>query len=122
MKRFTAILCLMSLILSLAISCGKNVPAEADEATTEAPAETHALTGFELEVKDWGGRTFTVLTSKPENPSFQNFEVYVEAENGEILNDAIYNRNRTLEELLDVKIAERVCPTEKPPRISVRLF
>ena len=33
-------------------------------------------------------------------------------ENGDILNDAVYNRNRTLEELLNVEITESVVETE----------
>lgn len=83
----------------------------AGEITTAEPVETNALTGSGLEVMDWDGKTFTVPTSKPSNLSFQNFEEDAEMENGDILNDAVYNRNRTLEELLNVKITESVLET-----------
>ena len=100
----------MSLLLSLAV-CGETDPVDTGEITTAEPVETNALTGSGLEVMDWDGKTFTVPTSKPSNLSFQNFEVDAEMENGDILNDAVYNRNRTLEELLNVKITESVLET-----------
>jgi len=90
----------------MAASCGEAAPAVTGDTTTAAPVETNALTGSGLEIKDWGGKTFNVLTSAHENTSFCNFEVIAEEENGEILNDAIYNRNVMLEELLNVEITQ----------------
>jgi len=93
-------------------SCGEASVSESTDTGTTAAAKTDVLTGSGLAARDWGGKTFTVLTSKPSNASFQNFEVYAETENGDILNDAVYNRNRTLEELLNVTITEIVDPSE----------
>ena len=53
---------------------------------------------------NYGGYEFKVL--RPSNYIGNHFddEVYAEQENGEPLNDAIYKRNRTVENLLDIKI------------------
>lgn len=97
-------------------SCGgeSNVQESGTTDTTQQTVETNALTGSGLEVRDWGGKTFNVMTSKPgsDGHSFRNFEVYATEENGDIVNDAVYRRNMTLETLLNVNITETPISTE----------
>ncbi len=99
---------------SLAACAGDSTPADTTAPpsdTTAAPAVTEPVTespydeaGF---LKDdlpadlsFGGKEISFLVWEDvENPEFE-----VEAINGEIVNDAIYNRNRTVEERLDVKL------------------
>ena len=63
---------------------------------------------------DWEGREFHVLGhSDPTYTQFDNFEIYAEGENGEIVNDTIYRRNRTIEERYNVKIKATLNQDEK---------
>ena len=51
----------------------------------------------------FGGQSFTIL-SRNESQFLFGYEMGVEAENGDIVNDAIYRRNKAVEERLDVSI------------------
>ncbi len=91
------------------IACGdKGAPAEtAASAETTAAQEEAETTAPKpnLPDTDWEGREFHVLGhSDPTYPQFDNFEIYAEGETGEIVNDTIYRRNRTIEERYNVKI------------------
>ncbi len=56
---------------------------------------------------DWEGREFRVLGHlDTTNTQFSNFEIYAEAENGEVVNDAIFRRNATVEDKYNVKITQ----------------
>ena len=67
------------------------------EAETEDPLEP------KLAPIDAGGRTFMFLYG--DNEFEPNLDVCADAENGEPLNDSIYNRNRIIEEKYNVKVA-----------------
>lgn len=94
------------------IACGdKGAPAETAAGTETAAAPEAAEAAETTAVKpnlpdtDWEGREFHVLGhSDPTYPQFDNFEIYAEGETGEIVNDTIYRRNRTIEERYNVKI------------------
>ena len=106
MKRMISILCLLAMAASMAASCGES----AGSADTTAPASDEATTANPsgLPEKDWGGREFRVLAKDASNAAFKTFEVYAESENGEVLNDTIYRRNRTIEERYNVKITQEL--------------
>jgi len=104
MKRTIAIICLLSLLASLAASCGEAV--QSDDTADTGESTTIDPNGSQLPEKDWGGREFRVLAKEHSNTAFRTFEVYAESENGEVLNDAIYQRNRAIEERYNVKIVE----------------
>ncbi|MCL1794016.1 MAG: extracellular solute-binding protein [Oscillospiraceae bacterium] len=58
---------------------------------------------------DFGGKELRILHRNGINGDFADgemfdFEVFVEAENGDIVNDAIYRRNKMIEERLNIKI------------------
>ena len=115
LKRPISLMLLAIVLASTTLpSCGgeSDVQESGTTDTTQQAAETNALTGSGLEVRDWGGKTFNVMTSKPgsDGHSFRNFEVYATEENGDIVNDAVYRRNLTLETLLNVMITETAHP------------
>lgn len=108
-------LSLASLLLAASvISCGS----DSTTATTQEPAEntapvtTEAVTeGFSTEYDipevDYGGETFTIAAMQGIVSLWRavNYcEIFSEGENGDPLNDAIYQRNRKIEETLNVKI------------------
>ena len=88
------------LLTALLVSCGE----------TASPSETTAPTGdtsanetaAPYEVRDLGGREFVILAREAEGG--YPCEFLAEEETGDVLNDAIYQRNRAVEEALNVKI------------------
>ncbi len=98
---------LTTLLIGILSSCGGgNAPAETTAADTP-PAETvDPATVLDLPEKDWGGREFRVLGYDNTREQFRTFEVVAESENGEVVNDAIFRRNQTIEERYNVKITE----------------
>ena len=55
---------------------------------------------------DYGGAEFRILMWDAGNPLHVYFEFDVEEQNGELLNDAIYNRNAVIEERFGVSISQ----------------
>ncbi len=55
---------------------------------------------------DWEGREFNVLAYDSERNQFDNFEIYAESENGDVVNDAIFRRNTAIEDKYNVKIKQ----------------
>ena len=104
MKRiFVLLLCAL-----LLAGCGTGSADPKDTASTEdtaadttAQTETETKTEdpdtalFRIEKESNGGKTFTILTSDQ-----CNYEFLADELTGELLNDAVYNRNLTVEELL----------------------
>lgn len=69
----------------------------------ETTVETEITTG--LEAKDFGGAVFTMLHFEQ---GWNNMMMDAEAETGETLNDAIYKRNRKVEEMCNVVLKEDI--------------
>jgi len=102
MKKTMTLLLLAAMLVQLA-ACGGDVPA-ADDTTaagdvgeTTAPAEEYDYPALDL-----GGAEFTVLTVQP--TWAMNTEIDLESQTGEALDDAIYKRNRWLEEKWNFKL------------------
>lgn len=117
-KRILSLL-LAALLLASATACGNNT-AKNDETTgssdttadtiagnTEtAPTET-ALTDSLPDGLDFGGATYTIYARE----DFEwGTEMYVDELTGEIVNDAIYNRSRNVDERLNVAITQVTAP------------
>ncbi len=66
---------------------------------TETETEDSDAALFQIEKESNGSKTFTILTSDQ-----CNYEFLAEELTGELLNDAVYNRNLAVEELLDVTL------------------
>lgn len=77
-------------------------PSAEEEAVEEAePEDTRASIPDDLPEQDFGGRDFIVLGSDD-----QHFGEYIVAEemNGEVVNDAVFARNLTIEERFNAKV------------------
>ncbi len=110
MKRFISAILLCAMLASLA-ACGEeptdtpNTPTTNDPAvTTAAPEATHDANGFLLDTipadTDFGGAEAKILI----RTSVANTEYYVEEQTGDIIDDALHNRNKTVEERLGVTL------------------
>lgn len=105
--RAAAILTLLS--IGMTASCGnevdqeKDVGGESTESTSAAPETSYLDT---IEMKKFDGKEFVIYA--PDLSVARNFD---DGEvNGEVVNDALYNRERKVEELLDIKIIDK--PTQ----------
>ncbi len=119
MKRIASLFIALAMLASL-FACAENASdAETDSASeTSAPSSATEDTTAETPEakiaalygdKDYGGREFRILTPDPGGHFYDQLdadlnEVYYEEYNGEIMNDAIVDRNRRTEELLGIKI------------------
>jgi len=109
MKRIRVYLLLFTLILPSLTACNTDTSKAQNnaETTTEQVVETTAAeTELEstIDSVDYNGYTYKILTSdiKPSNIAYH--EVFNEGTNGEIVNDAVYERNSALEEKYNIKI------------------
>ncbi len=103
-KKWTAVLLLAAMLTSLA-ACGETATettAVTDTAATEA-VETEPAFDDGLPEKDFAGRTFTSLI-----PSWTSNLMMAEELTGETLNDALYNRDITVESRFNVDIVSHV--------------
>lgn len=106
MKKFgrktTAILLLLALAASAGACGGEStkVDTTAEDPTTPAETTSRWLDDLPADL-DFGGEE-VVIHVRGDEPAMQ--EAGVDQENGDILNDAIYRRNRDIEDRLNVKI------------------
>ncbi len=83
------------------------VYAEKTETDTETEVETEAETLSDgLGELDFGGASFVMYTPDPDIMTWANPVLDVTEQTGDMLSDAIYNRNRTIEERFNVVISE----------------
>lgn len=105
-KRITSAT-LLAAILCSAAACGDSGNASDSTGTSgadESVVTTAAVTGREsvsdnLPAKDFGGAEFIIM-----DRTKYVYEFTADEENGDILNDAIHERNRAIEERFNVKI------------------
>ena len=120
MKKTTTLtaLLLSALMLSSAIltSCGgaaDSGTASGDPSldTTSAASEetTEAEPVNPIEKQDYDGYEFKIFSASRDSDKPDSVdEIWTESENGDLLNDTIYKRNRSVEEVMNVKIAQAV--------------
>lgn len=113
----TAVL-LMGLILT---SCGEAEPAETDAAVSQDDATTEPTVEdmlASLPDKDFDGYEFTFLTISSGINSTTRFtdEIYVEEEDGDIINDSVWQRNQLVNEKYNVTIT--AMPEELPSDVA----
>jgi ABC-type glycerol-3-phosphate transport system substrate-binding protein len=98
-----AIISLGSILLSLINSCGaKNTPGDSNFGNSETqPVTEHTEFVYEYPELDCGGATFTFLNSTT-NWGFYT-DIDFDSLTGDILDDAVFNRNRFIEEKFNVK-------------------
>ncbi len=117
-KHFSMVLVLAMLLASLA-SCGgtsTETVAETAAATETTPVETESETLYELDDLPadlrFGGATVTTFGWS--GPAVAEF--YADEQNGELVNDAIFDRNMMVEERLEVELAYHLEPGANPDR------
>ena len=117
-KRILALILASLMLLSAAACSDSGTNEETDAAVSgETAADTPAAdaetepeeTGpvAELPDKTYDGEEVMFLTSLHTGYDwYSSYEIYAAEMNGELINDAVFDRNNTIEELLDIKIAE----------------
>ena len=110
--KFIRILSLALTVVILAtgflVSCGEKPANDTKTTVNEEEGEVSAqpeeedagpkLTTPNLPDTDWNGREITFLVRGPEFNEWESQDIYVEEENGEPVNDAVYKRNAILED------------------------
>ena len=112
--------CMCTLLLvGAATSCG-------DASAEQTPVETQGQTETQVEVEtvdptqaaldaavaklnglDFSGYEFRVMDRSDEyNADWETIDVWAEAEDGDTITDAVFKRNRILEEAMNIKISE----------------
>ena len=87
---------------------GTGTTPTAETAVTSADVTTEDSGTFALpDTLDYGGTTFTVLAVDEDVP-YTYFEDY-DSETGDVMNDAIFSRNRTVEEYLNIRFETVNC-------------
>lgn len=104
---------LVALTLNLLSSCNQTKQAAdtSDESKITQDIESTAVTEeFELMPdEDYNNHEFVILTTSSDHIYYQ---YDVETENGEIVNDAILNRNRAVEEKYNIQISQLSRPSD----------
>lgn len=117
-SRFMTAVLLIGLILT---SCGEGEPVETDavvsqsETTTEPTVEDMLAS---LPDEDFGEYEFTFLTISSGINSTTRFtdEIFVEEEDGDIINDSVYQRNQLVNEKYNVTIT--ALPEDNPLEVA----
>lgn len=104
----SALLCAL-LVLS-ATACGSSTDTNVDEtgtAETTATTETSEAETVKLPDKTFDGAEVMFLTVHNSGYDwYSSYEIYAEEMNGGLINDAVFSRNQTIEDLLDIQIAQ----------------
>jgi len=113
-KVIASILAVLTLTMSLAACSDSGKPnentAQATETTAAESVET--TTGKltpDIPELDFNGAKFTILTSGEADTNgyhWETYDVYAEAEDGDVIHDAVYARNMFIRENYNVEIAE----------------
>ena len=106
MKRLISLLLAFLFIISLLASCGSTTETTGsgkETSETTAPTETEDTRFDNI---NFGGREFRVLSSEDSNDA-TNAHLLIAGTgemNGDIVNDAVYKRNSTIEDLLNIDL------------------
>ena len=104
-NKISCVLILTSLIC--AVSCGETAPVETTANETTSTSEVTKNPYDELGEYDFKNEEL-VFDIRPMNAnSFINSTIDVESENGDVLNDSIYKRNRAVEERFNMNIVQQ---------------
>ncbi|MBQ2707444.1 MAG: hypothetical protein IJF67_04200 [Clostridia bacterium] len=110
-KRTLSILLLMALLASTACggtAAGADTTAASGDTTSAAPVTEAEIISKDLPEKDFGGHEFKFLTIDKEQAGYLCYELDADSQNGDIMNDAVYERNTAVEEKYNIKISKEV--------------
>jgi len=83
-------------------------PSDAERKKEEREREEKEMLA-NIPVEDFGGYTFNFISRRENNPEWDiwgNRDIYSEQETGETINDAVYRRNRYIEDIYNCNIKE----------------
>ncbi len=121
-RALSALLALLT-VSALAVSCGGGAPAAQNPAAAEtAVTETAAETAAETEPEhddlpadlDFEGHDFVVFSRYA--PLYFSGPLDVESETGDVVNDSIFRRNRSVEDRLNITFSEMTYTENDKPR------
>ncbi len=111
-------------------SCGSSDAGDTKTTDAVSAADTTSATEEittdympELPAKDYGGDEFMFLTSGDSDDNGIDWvtkDIYAEAATGDVITDAVYERNMWLEETFNIKIAEFQCVTMTETKKAVQ--
>ena len=133
-KKIIKIILISGLVLLLTASCQTSPnanekpnnenpggDAQAAKADDGEPQEEPAERIYpELEAKDFGGYEFTFLIRTIKHADWAEWDhrdLYAEEINGDVINDAVYNRNKKIEEKYNIIIKEIVVENPLEPKL-----
>ena len=118
-KRFTAIISLLCILGVIFISCSDNGGGASDVTTASAAeteaAETEVIYLDTLPSEDFNGYKFRFYIRQCCEAHYGG--VYQESETGDVVDDAVYQRNRTIEEKFNIEIVDSVLDQDGEPII-----
>jgi len=107
MKRKISVLLAGAVAISMLASCGGEAGGDSEKGGNDTSAEVTTAkepTVYDyLPEKDYGGRSYHILTSEGWSVDMLT-QMYIEEETGDVVGDAVYRRNRTVEEAFNVEI------------------
>nr|MBQ4317547.1 hypothetical protein [Clostridia bacterium] len=138
--RITSVLLLCILILTFVTSCGgeagTGTPSDTQQgsvqsdnsSSAETTTEARELTDEEkleqvvaaIPDKDYNGYEFRIATRSAKSAVWATEDVYSEAEDGEPINDAVFKRNRLLEDALNIKVVDAGNESDYPHAIVTK--
>ncbi len=126
MKKILSALLALLTVGSLLVGCSggdttsTDNTSAADTTTAEAEVTTEAKETLDLEVKDWEGKQFRVIGRTHDvNTQFQNFEIDAESVTGDLINDAVYERNSKISETYNVEVVQIL---DKAPKDLIQKY
>ena len=109
MKRFFSILLLIAMCLTCLISCGSEEDTSSEESVGGAVVNEYINADGNYvprhEVKDMGGKTFTIIVKGAISGTYQSDDFTTESEMyGELIEDAVQRRNDMVQSLYNVQL------------------
>ena len=105
---------LLAALLLASVGCGGGSPAADTTAASGGDTTTAPVTELapDLPAYDGGGADFTILAKMEgtETGRWTAQDVWVEDQNGEVINDAVWKRNRTLEDKYNIVLKREFMP------------
>ena len=112
MKRIISLILLASVLALSFAACGaEDAPAKAETEPTETTAAETEPPKIDpgLPERDFGGYEFRVLTKGTTNIHWKSRDIASDEQNGEPINDAVYNRNLKVGEKYNFKVTDVPC-------------
>ncbi len=112
-KKLITILLLASMAVTALASCASESTQTSDTTTASADTTVAAVDGEttaegelqpDVPMTDYKGRDFRVYSRSMEHVKWASIDITAEEENGEPINDAVFARNRKLEENFNIKV------------------